>query len=79
MKKLFAVFLCLYASVLSAGVENLASVSNISASGRHSADYDAKYVADGKIPAARIGGDNRQAWCLPQNVSKNAWISFHSI
>ncbi|MCF7957134.1 MAG: discoidin domain-containing protein [Phycisphaerae bacterium] len=76
MRQLFILVIALLATTAAAGVKNLASKSVISASGCYSDGYEAKYVADGKIPSAGGGGDERQAWCLPQEVAQGAWISF---
>jgi hypothetical protein len=57
-------------------IKNLGAEAHISASGRFSAAYDAKYIADGKIPAANSHQDQSEAWCVPLAVAKEAWVDF---
>ena len=76
MKKLLFLFFILSTSVVWAGNENLAFKAVITANGSHSPSYNPKYLADNKIPLPGSSDDVRQAWCLPQNISEDAWVSF---
>ena len=67
-------FFCMQAAGVA--IDNHASKAIISASGRYGDAYDAKYVADDRIPAAGSRSDLSKAWCLPQDLSKDAWILF---
>jgi hypothetical protein len=51
--------------------ENLARKAQISADSEHSGDYQAKYVADGYIPAASGNDDKGRAWCVNGSTHGN--------
>ncbi|MHC4368669.1 MAG: HzsA-related protein [Planctomycetota bacterium] len=51
--------------------ENLAAKAGISADSQYSGDYQAKNVADGKIPAASGGRDVGRAWCVNGSTHRN--------
>lgn len=55
---------------------NLAPRAAISASGQFSADYQPRFVADGKVPAAESHDDTGRAWCLSQANAANARLVF---
>ncbi|MGM0490970.1 MAG: hypothetical protein ACQESR_29955 [Planctomycetota bacterium] len=47
--------------------ENIAREATISATSEHSADYVARHVADGRIPAPMSHADVGKAWCVKGN------------
>ncbi len=57
-------------------IKNLGNTAKISASGQYSQAYNPKYMSDGKIPEANSHQDQREAWCVPQALSKEAWVNF---
>lgn len=64
-----------YGKAFGAPPENLASKAIIRANDRLNLDYAANNVADGRIPTSLSRFDATQAWCLPQNRSKDAWLA----
>ena len=51
--------------------ENLAPKARISANSEFSKDYQARFVADGKIPPAGGKNDPGQAWCVKGDTHRN--------
>ncbi|MEI7729758.1 MAG: discoidin domain-containing protein [Verrucomicrobiota bacterium] len=51
--------------------ENLAPQALITASAEYSAHYQAKFVADGRIPLPGSKADVDQAWCVPGAAARN--------
>jgi hypothetical protein len=51
--------------------ENLARQATITASSEYSAQYQARFVADGRIPAAGSCEDVGKAWCVQGNTHRN--------
>ncbi|MHC4604994.1 MAG: hypothetical protein ACYS6W_16890 [Planctomycetota bacterium] len=51
--------------------ENLARKAKISADSEYGRDYQAKYVADGHIPAVNGNNDIRRAWCVNGSTHRN--------
>ncbi len=51
-------------------LENLAPRARVTANSQYSADYQARWAVDGKIPAALSKQDTRQAWCVRGSETK---------
>ncbi len=59
----FIIFLC-PCSIQAAVLENLALKANITSDSEYSKNYQARFVADGKIPLALNQQDLNHAWCV---------------
>jgi len=51
-------------------LENLARKATVTANSEYSADFQARWAVDGKIPAACCKQDHRQAWCVRGSETK---------
>ena len=65
-------FVCvlLAAATRAEQLENLAPRARVTANSQYSADYQARWAVDGKIPAALGKQDTRQAWCVRGSETK---------
>jgi hypothetical protein len=69
--------LCLCCLLITTGVgaplpANLALTASVSANSEYSAQYEARFAIDGKIPAAGSREDVGQAWCVRGDTHRNS-------